>query len=166
MIWHFQPKQLRSGHKVLCTMFIIQVMWKAEWVGGLTLDTHPASKTPWCCATEQQRELKFSRILSNPAESTVAICLLTQKHAVVVSVWQEKSKIFTCLPVLESCSFSLFLLFFLPCGKKQKTNRHKWIIYFVSCGLCTLFLDSSLLSQLALCVCLLKFTAIPLWDGY
>lgn len=27
-------------------LLIIHVTWKAEWVGGLTLDTHPASKTP------------------------------------------------------------------------------------------------------------------------
>lgn len=33
-------------------MFIVPAPWKAEWVGGLTLETHPASETPRCRAAE------------------------------------------------------------------------------------------------------------------
>lgn len=54
--------------------------------------------------------------------SSVKHCTVDNGHFIMVYVWQEIGNLFTRLPVLESCSFSLFLLFFLPCGRKNKTK--------------------------------------------
>lgn len=150
-VWHFKCEQQRSGRKVFCTMFIIQVTWKAEWVGGLTLETHPASKTARCCATERQRKFKLNWILSN----TVVISFLILKHGITVRFY---------VYLYWSPAASPFFSFsFCPVGEK-KTKSPQWITYFVWYGLHRLFLDSSLLSRLALYVCLLPSSAIPLWE--
>lgn len=112
-------------------MFLIQVTWKAEWVGGLTLEAHPASKTQRCCATQRQRKFKFKLnwILSNTEELTQDICFLI----LITASNKRKMRCFDsgCLPVLESCCFSLFLLFFLPCRTKKRPPPETWV--WLSC---------------------------------
>lgn len=66
------------------TMFIIQVTWKAEWVGGLTLETHPASKMLFYRApTQVQAQLNS---LEDCGADTWPFVFLILKHGIMVSV--------------------------------------------------------------------------------
>lgn len=92
-------------------MLIIQVMWKTEWVGGLTLETHPASKTRTACANA----------------SSASACSLKRWLRLKHERGEAVHCGFTCAGVLLLLPFSPLLLALLG-GKKEQNKipqRHE-----------------------------------------
>lgn len=99
-------------------MIVIQVTWKAEWVGGLTLETHPASNTTRCCASLRQRSVRLNSMLSQstPTVWNVASPSLT---------WgQGRGDVYLCLSPAASPFFSSSSC---PDGKKRKHPTETWV---------------------------------------
>lgn len=106
-------------------MFVIEVTWKAEWVGGLTFETHPAHRDAVPHAAPTQTQARLNSLKSRSLGTGHFLCVWLLKKRLTIRQTRARKSIFRGLPVLESCCFSLFLLFFLPCLRRRKQNKKK-----------------------------------------
>lgn len=100
-------------------MFVIEVTWKAEWVGGLTFETHPAHRdaVPHAAPTQtraQLNSLKSSRLDAGHFSKRLTACQAGARKCIYR---------FTCVGVLLLLPFSPLLLALWEDGGKKKKPR-------------------------------------------
>lgn len=60
-------------------MFVIEVTWKAEWVGGLTFETHPAHRDAVPHAAPTQTQARLNSLKSRSLGTGHFLCLAFEK---------------------------------------------------------------------------------------
>lgn len=96
-------------------------------VGGW-FDVWDTSCTPRCRAARSANANSSSTEFSEIQKSwhwSFSVCVAFKKKRLTICQTRARKSIFRGLPVLESCCFSLFLLFFLPCLRRKKQNKKK-----------------------------------------